>query len=134
MRVEGRKRVSWTENRRQQVRPQVFIAPQRSAGARCPVRWPNVNSGHIPGTIDDTWARIDGSLRHGYRGLPRGTRLTLARLLAKRRGVRNSEYPPRLTAAQILHWARQLPDSHLPSGCGRSLHCLIAAPRAVPDV
>jgi hypothetical protein len=25
-------------------------------------KWPNVASGHIPGTIDDTWARIDDGL------------------------------------------------------------------------
>ena len=33
--------------------------------------WPNINSGLVPGTIDDTWARIDDSLLKGYRGLPR---------------------------------------------------------------
>ena len=69
-------------------------------------RWPNVNSGFIPGTIDDTWARIDDSLLKGYRGLPKKPRLSLARLLAKRRGVRNSEYPPWLTTGQIVNWAK----------------------------
>src|SRR5688572_20312990 len=69
-------------------------------------KWPNVNSGHIPGTIDDTWMRMDDSLRGGHRGLPKNTKLTLARLLAKRRGVRNSEYPPLLTEAQIVKWAK----------------------------
>ena len=54
-------------------------------------RWPNVNSGRIPSTIDDTWARIDDSLLKGYRGLPKNPRLSLALLLAKRRGVRNAE-------------------------------------------
>jgi hypothetical protein len=71
-------------------------------------RWPNVNSGLIPGTIDDTWARIDGSLRQGYRGLPQRPRLSLAELLAKRRRVRNSEFPPALTTSQIIKWAKQL--------------------------
>jgi hypothetical protein len=33
--------------------------------------------------------------------------LTLARLLEKRRGVRNSEYPPLLTEDQIVAWARK---------------------------
>lgn len=70
-------------------------------------RWPNINSGLIPGTIDDTWARIDDSLLNGHRGLPKRTGLTLARLLAKRRGVRNSEYPPRLSMAQIVRWAKK---------------------------
>lgn len=70
-------------------------------------RWPNVNSGLISGTIDDTWARIDDSLLKGYRGLPKNRRLSLARLLTKRRGVRNSEYPPPLTTSQIIKWARK---------------------------
>ena len=70
-------------------------------------RWPNVNSGLIPGTIDDTWARVDDSLRNGYRGLPERPRLSLAKLLEKRRGVRNSEYPPRLSVARIVRWAKR---------------------------
>jgi hypothetical protein len=69
-------------------------------------KWPNVNSGYIPGTIDDTWIRIDNALRAGNRGLPKNTKLTLARLLAKRRGVRNSEFPPLLTEKQIVRWAK----------------------------
>lgn len=70
-------------------------------------RWPNVRSGLIPGTIDDTWARIDNGLIQGYRGLPKKSGLTLARLLEKRRGVRNSEYPPLLTENQIVAWAKK---------------------------
>jgi hypothetical protein len=70
-------------------------------------RWPNVNSGLIPATIDDHWARIDDGLRGGHRGLPKKSGLTLARLLEKRRGVRNSEYPPLLTEDQIVAWAKQ---------------------------
>lgn len=70
-------------------------------------RWPNINSGFIPGTIDDTWARIDDSLLNGHRGLPKNTGLTLARLLAKRRGVRNSEYPPCLSIGRIITWAKR---------------------------
>lgn len=69
--------------------------------------WPNVNSGLIPGTIDDTWARIDNALSRGSRGLPKKSGLTLARLLEKRRGVRNSEYPPLLTENQIVAWAKK---------------------------
>jgi hypothetical protein len=67
-------------------------------------QWPNVNSGLIPGTLDDTWRRIDDSLRGGNRGLPRHSGLTLARLLERRRGVRNSEYPPKLSIPQIITW------------------------------
>ncbi len=69
-------------------------------------RWPNVNSGRIEETLDDTWSRMDNVLRDGSRGLPRNSGLTLARLLEQRRGVRNSEYPPKLTITQILRWAK----------------------------
>jgi hypothetical protein len=69
-------------------------------------RWPNVNSGRIPETRDDTWKRIDNALRQGSRGLPKKPRLSLARLLNKFRGVRNSEYPPPVTESQIVRWAR----------------------------
>src|SRR5687767_8700800 len=69
-------------------------------------QWPNINSGLIPGTIDDMWARIDDSLRQGHRGLRKKSGLSLARLLERRRGVRNSGYPPRLSEAKIVKWAR----------------------------
>jgi hypothetical protein len=69
-------------------------------------QWPNINSGEIPGTLDDTWARMDDSLRNGIRGLPKRSGLSLARLLEKRRGVRNSEYPPKLSATKITRWAK----------------------------
>jgi len=69
-------------------------------------KWPNVNSGEIPGTLDDTWHRIDDAVRIGQRGLPKKTGLSLARLLERRRGVRNSEYPPKLSVSQIIHWVK----------------------------
>lgn len=69
--------------------------------------WPNINSGLIPGTIDDTWRRIDDALRQGYRELPKKSGLSLARLLERHRRVRNSEYPPKLSVPQIVKWARQ---------------------------
>jgi hypothetical protein len=68
--------------------------------------WPNINSGFIPGTLDDTWGRIDDSLRNGHRGLPKKSGLSLARLLERRRGVRNSEYPPKLSVTEIIEWAK----------------------------
>lgn len=68
--------------------------------------WPNINSGDIPGTLDDTWRRIDDSLRGGHRELPKESGLSLARLLEKRRGVRNSEYPPQLSVPQLVKWAK----------------------------
>src|SRR5215208_3276237 len=68
--------------------------------------WPNINSGPIPETLDDTWGRIDDALRNGHRGLPKKSGLSLARLLERRRGVRNSEYPPQLTVAEIIDWIK----------------------------
>jgi hypothetical protein len=65
--------------------------------------WPNLNSGRISDTLEDTWRRVDSALRLGLRGLPGGS--SLARLLAERRGVRNSSCLPRLTLTQILAWA-----------------------------
>ena len=54
----------------------------------------------------ENWKGIDQLLRNGRRGLPGG--LTLARLLAKHRGVRNPRDLPVLTLRQILAWA----DAH----------------------
>jgi hypothetical protein len=68
--------------------------------------WPTLNSGRIPGTLDDTWRRIDSALRLGLRGLPGGT--SLAVLLVEERGVRNHTNLPRLSVKQILGWA----DAH----------------------
>jgi hypothetical protein len=68
--------------------------------------WPNINSGRIAGAIDDTWHRIDDAIRRGYRGLPRNSGLSLARVLTIFRGVRNSEYPPNLNGREIAKWAR----------------------------
>jgi hypothetical protein len=65
--------------------------------------WPNLNSGRISGTLDETWRRIDSALRIGLRGLPGGS--SLARLLCEQRGVRNLSCLPRLTLKQILVWA-----------------------------
>jgi hypothetical protein len=69
-------------------------------------RWPMISSGYIPETIDDTWQRIDMGLRVGCRGLPRKSGLSLARLLNKRRGVRNPCAPPPLTVKQVIEWAK----------------------------
>jgi hypothetical protein len=45
------------------------------------------------------------ALRFGYRGLRGG--LSLARLLAAQRGVRNRASLPRLSVARLLAWARE---------------------------
>jgi hypothetical protein len=69
-------------------------------------RWPTILSGPIPGKPDETWRKVDNALRLGLRNLP--GKSSLARLLAKERGVRNPKALPRLTFNQILAWA----DAH----------------------
>lgn len=57
-------------------------------------RWPNHKSGAIDGAPGETWSTVYSALSRGGRGLPGGS--SLARLLAKRRGVRvSSESRPR---------------------------------------
>jgi hypothetical protein len=65
--------------------------------------WPHLTNDVIPGTIDETWRNVDGSLRMGRRGLT--GRTTLYRLLGAHRGVRNPNHPPPLSVEQILAWA-----------------------------
>jgi hypothetical protein len=69
-------------------------------------RYPNVNSGSVINTFDETWRRLDEALCRGYRGLPKRPRSSLAQLLQKRRGVRNSEFPPQLSPKHIAKWAQ----------------------------
>jgi hypothetical protein len=68
--------------------------------------WPIHTSGSIAGVRGETWRAVDRSLRVGRRGLPGGS--SLAQLLEARRGVRNVQAAPPLTAKQILTWA----DAH----------------------
>jgi superfamily II DNA or RNA helicase len=68
-------------------------------------KWPNVMSGGVIGSPGETWTAIQTALLKGGRGLPGGS--SLAQLLAKSRGVRNANVPPRLTMKQIVHWARR---------------------------
>jgi hypothetical protein len=65
--------------------------------------WPIARSGPIPEAPGETWRTVDMALRQGQRGL-KGV-LTLAQLLAARRGVRARPYLPRLTEDQVLAWA-----------------------------
>ncbi len=67
-------------------------------------QWPIRKSGPIPGSDGETWESVSCALNQGSRGLPRSS---LARLLAKRRGVRNSSDLPPLSKRQILAWARE---------------------------
>lgn len=66
-------------------------------------RWPNVNTGRVRGSLEEHWKGLDNCLRQGTRGLPKGG--SLARLLARERGVRNPADLPPLTIKQILAWA-----------------------------
>jgi hypothetical protein len=65
--------------------------------------WPNRDSGEIPESPGNTWRNIEDALRQKGRGL-RGVS-SLARLLAKHRGIRNHMDLPRLTLKKILGWA-----------------------------
>jgi hypothetical protein len=66
--------------------------------------WPIARSGRIPGVPGQTWLGVEAALRAGRRGFRGGS--SLARLLARYRGARNHMYPPPLTSARILRWAR----------------------------
>ena len=68
--------------------------------------WPTAKSGRVRGTLEENWQAIDMALRAGVRGLRRGD--SLARLLARFRGVRNRKALPPYTIKQILGWA----DAH----------------------
>jgi hypothetical protein len=69
--------------------------------------WPNMHSGPILEAPGETWMRVNSALQNGTRGLQPGGS-SLVRLLARRLGVRSRALLPRLTRAQILHWA----DAH----------------------
>jgi hypothetical protein len=64
--------------------------------------WPNDISGSVVDAKGETWKGVAMALRFGYRGLRGG--LSLARLLATRRGVRNRASLPRLSVARVLAW------------------------------
>jgi hypothetical protein len=66
-------------------------------------KWPKLTSGPIPEARGVSWAQVNAALQEGKRGLPGG--MTIARLLAKRRGVRNIKDLPPFSEVQILAWA-----------------------------
>jgi hypothetical protein len=66
-------------------------------------QWPTRKSGKVVESPGDTWRAIDVDLRHGSRGLR--IESSLARVLARYRGVRNPSGLPRLAIGQILQWA-----------------------------
>jgi hypothetical protein len=65
--------------------------------------WPNSQSGPVDRAPGETWSGINAALQSGRRGFPGG--FSLARLLAKHRGVRNPKQPPELSEERILRWA-----------------------------
>ena len=67
-------------------------------------RWPNLESGAILESPEESWAGVNHALRRKSRGLV--VRTSLAKLLADERGVRNLISIPRLNRKQILRWAK----------------------------
>jgi hypothetical protein len=65
--------------------------------------WPLRYSGPVADSPGDTWLAVERALVSGRRGLRGGS--SLARLLAKRRGVRRHMRHPPLTITGILRWA-----------------------------
>jgi hypothetical protein len=65
--------------------------------------WPGSDSGPVAAAPGETWSKVCHALAKGRRGLPRG--LTLARLLARHRGVPHPGERPPLTVELILAWA-----------------------------
>jgi hypothetical protein len=75
-------------------------------------KWPTEDAGPIADTQGEVWGNVAAALAQGLRGLPGGD--TLARLLARRLGVRNGAALPPLSVPQILSWADAF---HSRSGC-----------------
>ena len=68
--------------------------------------WPTRKSGLVTDALGERWSAINSCLVQGLRGLRPGS--SLARLLARYRGVRNIHGLPDFSVAQILAWA----DAH----------------------
>jgi hypothetical protein len=66
--------------------------------------WPACTDGDVLAEPGEKWRNIDAALREGRRGLPGGD--TLARLLARERGVRNHCALPDFSEDEVLSWAR----------------------------
>ena len=69
-------------------------------------RWPNRFAGEVRECRWTTWRQVERALQDGFRGLRGGS--SIAKLLAKHRGVRNIGELPKLTEGRILAWA----DAH----------------------
>jgi hypothetical protein len=74
-------------------------------------RWPRqTGTRFVYNAVGEKWSNIDAALRRGFRGLP--GRCSLAQLLAKRRGVRNSNRLPPYREGTILAWADAFSRRH----------------------
>jgi hypothetical protein len=73
-------------------------------------RWPKYTSGPVAPGAQDTWRNVENALRCGFRGLPGGS--TLARLLDRKRGVRNAKHLRQMTVGEILRWADAYHERH----------------------
>ena len=67
--------------------------------------WPMRTSGRVRDELYESWKTINTALDKGVRGLPGGD--SLARLLDRKRGVRNKQALPHLTERQIVAWAKE---------------------------
>jgi hypothetical protein len=65
--------------------------------------WATKSSGRIPGSLGETWQKVELALRRGGRGLP--FKSSLAVIKSEYCGVRNRARLPRLTHKLILEWA-----------------------------
>jgi hypothetical protein len=77
-------------------------------------QWPHSKSGKVLHTDPETWSGINAALERGGRSLPGG--ISLAKLLAERRGVRIRSHLPRLTVEQILQWVDSTTTSEFAEG------------------
>jgi|GEM_PF-383513 len=66
-------------------------------------KWPNQSSGPVKTAKGETWNGLNVGLKKGFRGLPGVS--SLAQLLQKHRGVRNTRDLPPLSERKILKWA-----------------------------
>jgi hypothetical protein len=67
-------------------------------------QWPTSQSGPVHGVPGESWSKVAGALANGRRGL--SGHGSLARLLARARGVARGETAPRLSLKQIRAWAK----------------------------
>jgi hypothetical protein len=72
--------------------------------------WPTRTSGRVAEAPEETWHAIDAAFVAGARGLAGYG--SLARFLARHRGVRNRAKPPGLSVEQICQWLRAYYEEH----------------------